>query len=206
MATKLNVFNLAFAHLSEPIVTTLTDDPVAPNVAKANAQWDQALDSALGRAAWLCALESPILPLDAAPVQGWGDWRYEYRFSCPLGTLLVWNIEEGRDRPWQAGVTVDGQGAIRRVIKASWAGPLKVDVVVRRPIEALTPLLVEALALDLAARLAGPIQQNEQKAEKLMKAAKAAFADAAGTEATEIGGQEPMIGQGDLYYARLSAG
>lgn len=206
MATKLSIYNLAFGHLSEPVVASLTEDPVDPNVAKANLQWQQTLESALSRAAWLCALESPTLPLDTPPPEGWGDWRYPHRFTCPLGTLKVWNVVGFADDAWQKGVAVAPSGAATVVIKAAWPGPLQVDVVRLRPPEALTPLLADALGLLLASRLAGPIQQNEQKADRLLKAAEQAFLLAETAEATEISGQEPMIGTGPLAAARASAG
>ena len=205
MATKLSVYNLAFAHLSEPTVTSLTEDPVAPNVAKANAQWDQVLDSALARAPWLCATENQSLSLITPPTAGWGDWKYDNRFACPAGTLKVWSVEGYDDEAWQRGVWIDANGAAVTVIKTNIAAPLEVELIVRRPIEALTPLLVDALALLLASRLAGPIQQNEQKAAQLEKAANEAFMLAEGAEASEIGGQDPMIGAGPLYVGRLSA-
>lgn len=205
MATKLNVYNLVFAHLSEPIVTTLTDDPVAPNVAKLNALWDQALDDAQARAPWLCVLEGHTLSADVAPVGGWADPKYDYRFTLPGGTLRIWNVGLSLDTPWQRGTAVDDGGAVRGVIKAAAAGPIDVEIGRRRPVEAMTPLLIKAFALDLAGLAAGPIQQNEQKAEKLTKRANEAYLIAEGAEANEIGGQERMIGDGALYGARLSA-
>lgn len=205
MATKLNVYNLAFAHLSEPVVATLTDDPVTPNVAKANALWDATLDAALSRAPWLCVLEGHTLAADVAPPEGWTDPRYGYRFTCPLGTLRIWTVDLPRDVAWQKGSAVDANGAARVILKAEDAGPLDVEIGRRRPVEALPALLVDALALDLASRLAGPIQQNEQKAQALLKRANEAWLIAEGSEANEIGGQEPMIGEGALYQARLSA-
>ncbi len=205
MATKLSVYNLAFSHLSEPTVSSLTEDPVAPNVAKANAQWDQALDSALTRAPWLCATENQSLSLITPPVIGWRDFKYANRFACPAGTLKVWNVVGYDDDAWQKGVWIDENGAAVTVIKTNQTAPLEVELIVRRPIEALTPLLVDALALLLASRLAGPIQQNEQKAQRLGQAANDAFLLAEGSEASEIGGQDPVIGPGPLHAARLSA-
>lgn len=205
MATKLNVYNLVFAHLSEPIVATLTDDPVAPNVAKLNALWDQALDDAQARAPWLCVLEGHVLSADVAPTGGWADPKYDYRFSLPAGTLRIWHVDLPCDSPWQRGTAVDDAGAVRGVIKAVHAGPIDVEIGRRRPIEAMTPLLVKAFALDLASQAAGPIQQNEPKAERLMKRANEAYLIAEGAEANEIGGQERMIGDGPLTLARLSA-
>lgn len=205
MATKLSIYKLALSHLGESTAISLSDDPPSPTVSKLNDQWDQALESALTRAPWLCATESPILPLDAAPAGGWGDWRYPHRFTCPAGTLKVWNVDAIEGEAWQKGAAIDSNGAARVVIKTVWNGPLNVDLIMWRPPEALTPLLVDALALLLASRAAGPIQQNEDKARRLEKAAGDAFLLAEASEASEIGGQAPTFGMSGLTAARLSA-
>ncbi len=204
MATKLNIINLAFAHLGEPLVRELAGDPPLPNVVKALAQWDQALDTALAMAPWLCATESPRLDADVlTPTEAARDWRYRWRFTCPKGTIKVWNVEG--DFAWQAGTVVDAEGAVRRVIRANQAGPVLADLIVRRPVEALTPLLADALAWELASRLAGPIQSNDDKAQWAGRQAEKAYVLASSTEVTEIGGQEPTIPLGPLALARRSA-
>lgn len=201
MASKLSTINLAFAHLSEPVVVNLEGDPKPPNVVKALAQFDQALEVCLTRAGWLCALESRILDRDETG----GDWRYPYWFSCPAGTLKVWAVDGGDTFAWQAGTKVDA-GAVTQTIRAAVSGPLRVDLLMARPVEALTPLLADALAWELAARLAGPIQSSETKAKWAKGNADDAYALAEGSEATEIGGQEPGQGMGPLTLARLQAG
>lgn len=201
MATQLQTINLAFAHLSEPVVGDLGGDPKPPNVVKALAQWDQALDVALAKAAWLCALESRRIDPDT----GGADARYPYRFTLPTGALKVWTVEGGHAFAWQAATVVGAGNAVTRVIRAEVPGPLVVELVMRRPVEAMTPLLADALAWELASRLAGPIQSSEAKAKWAGDRAEAAFAKAAGSEASEIGGQEPMLGNGGLTMARLSA-
>ncbi|MBX9707224.1 MAG: hypothetical protein K2X61_04740 [Caulobacteraceae bacterium] len=201
MASKLSTINLAFAHLSEPVVPNLEGDPKPPNVVKALAQFDQALDVCLTKAGWLCALESRVLDPDDHP----GDWRYRYRFTCPAGTLKVWAVDGGDDFAWQAGTAVEA-GAVTRTIRAADKGPLRVDLIMSRPVEALTPLLADALAWELASRLAGPIQSSEAKARWAAGEAEKAYQLAAGSEATEIGGQEPGQGMGGMTLARLQAG
>ncbi len=202
MATQLSIINLAFAHLAEPVVPNLGGDPKPPNVVKALAQWDAALDVALSVAPWLCATESRTLERDA---EG-GDWRYPYYFTLPTGALKVWNVEGGDDFAWQAGVVVGAGSAVARLIKAVHGGPLHVDLIMRRPAEGLTPLLVDALAWELASRLAGPIQSSEAKAKWAGDKAELAYAKAAGSEASEIGGQAPLFDGGSLAAARASAG
>lgn len=201
MATQLSIINLAFAHLAEPVVPDLGGDPKPPNVVKALAQWDQALDVALSVAPWLCATESRVLERDASG----GDWRYPHYFTLPTGTLKVYNIENGHDFAWQAGTAVASGGAVTRLVKAVTAGPLYSDLIMRRPAEALTPLLADALAWELASRLAGPIQSSEAKGKWAEGKADAAYLKAVGSEATEIGGQAPTLDMGALEAARRSA-
>lgn len=205
MASKLNIYNLAFAHLGEATVDSLTDDPVSPNVAKANAQWDMARQSALVRAPWLCGLVSQTLTPDVEPVGGWNDPKYACRYTLPKGTLKVWSVDACDDDAWQRGVEVDANGAVRMVIKCNLSTSIDVELQMDRPPEALTPLLVDGLAKDLAARLAGPILKSEQRAAQLQKTANEAFLLAEASEAGEVSGQAPVIGMGALARARRSA-
>lgn len=205
MATKLSLYNLAFAHLTEPSVTELGGDPPSPNVVKANAQWDQLLEDALTRAAWLCCQETRRLALMAPPVGGWQDWKYPHRFQLPNTVLKVWAVEDGDTFRWARGVEIDGNGAVKKVIKAEVGTALNVTLLVRRPVEALTPLLVLAMSYDLASRLAGPIQSSEAKMKAFADKANEAYLMAEGTEASEEGGQDPMIGESSLNRARASA-
>lgn len=200
MATQLSIINGAFARLGEPVVTELGGDPKPPNVVKALAAWDDALDEALCKDGWLCALEAREL----APRVGGGDWKYPFYFDLPGGALRVWSHLAGDAFAWEAGVIEEPGGATRKVIKAAEAGPLRVELVMRRRAEALTPLLAGALSWELAARLAGPIQANERKAEWAAGKATEAYLLAGSAEATQFGGQDVAHG-GVLAAARRSA-
>ena len=171
---------------------------------KALAQWDQALDVALVREPWLCAMETRRLPIDTAPPGGFGDARYTGRFTCPKETLKVWSVDDGHRFAWQAASRKDQNGAVTRIIRANHNGPLIADLIMRRDPEALTPLLADALAWELAARLAGPIPSSEEKGRWASDKAATAYQLAAGNEASEIGGQDPAVEYG-LTAARNAA-
>lgn len=203
MATKLQIINLALGHLGEPPVTAIDGDPHPPSVAKALLHWDQALEVALSQAGWLCALESRTLDPVANEA---GDWRYGALYLLPAATLRVWNVVTGPELKWQSGTDVDDSGAMRRTIRTNGSGALYVDLVMRRPVEAMTPLLADALSWELASRLAVPIQSSEDKAQWAARRAETAYARAASAEATEIGGEDPMFEPGALTMARASAG
>ena len=201
MATQLSTINLALSRLGETPVQTLGGDPRPPNVVKALAEWDQALDEALSRAPWLIATERRLIERDAAPTGGWGDWKYADRFSCPSGILKIWTVR-GDGFAWERGTAVGAGGGVVHVVRANHSGPLPVELCVRRPAEAMTPMLAGAFAWDLAARLAGPIQASEEKARWAMGKAEEAYALAASSEATEIGGQDELFGMGGMQAAR----
>lgn len=207
MGTKLALINLAFAHLTEPTVLDLSGDPPSPNVQKALAQYDAALDDVLTLAPWLCALEAISLPVMTAPAGGWGDWRLPYRHALPREALRLWHVEEGEYFGWQRGVMIGAGGAKTDVIKSSRDAPLNVELIVRRPADALTPLLFTAVSYELAARLAGPIQSDANKARAMRDQAQAMVTRAEGVETSEIGPQGDMLGQagGPLAEARRIA-
>jgi hypothetical protein len=100
---------------------------------------------------------------------------------------------------------IDSNSAVREVIWSNIAGTLVVQTTSIRPVEAMGPLLADALGMLLASRLAGPIQQDTDKAERWLKRSREAFELAAGSEATEIGGEARTFGDGGLALARLSA-
>lgn len=203
-AAKLRLINLALGHLGEAAVLSLDDDPRPPALTKALLQYDTVLDAALSRAPWLCATESRTLTVLTPPAGGWGDHRYDSRYQLPGSYLKLWWVDTDHTFAWQVGSDLDGSGAVRRYVRATGTAPLNVDMAVRRPAEALTPLLFKAVALDLAAHLAGPIQQADGRA--LLERARLAYEEAEGAEVTEIGGQEPPFAGGLMEAARRAAG
>lgn len=207
MRSKLELVNLAFGHLAEPTVLELGGDPPPPNVQKALTQLPTALDDVLSSAPWLCAMESRTLALMTPPPQGWGDWRTPHRFELPRECLRLWHVEDGHLFGWAKGVHVGVGGAVTDVVKATEATPLNVDLILRRPPEALPPLLFTAVSYELAARLAGPIKGDEGKAAKLREARDDAIRRAEGVEIHETGGQGDMLGasEGPLATARREA-
>lgn len=210
MPSQLQVINRAFVHLGEAVVPYLTGDPKPPNVVKALAAWDECLEVACSRAAWLCCLEratinrSPTLTED--PVNGAaGDWKYDYVFKLPVEALRVFYVDDcGGAFQWEFSRVIQGAFVGRPVIRATTDGPLNVAFVRRTIPELLTPQLARALALELAAQLAGPIQSDAAKAAKFMEQAQQAYLLAMGAEAGGEGGQEPALGS-PLSAVRLSA-
>lgn len=209
--SQLSVVNLAFAHLGEPVVDAITGDPKPANVVKALAAWPQALDVACSKAPWLCCLERATIARTPTPdedeVNGVaGDWAFDYVFKLPVETLRIWYVDDCEQSfAWERSRVIQGAFVGRPVIRATTEGPIKAAYTRRTIPELLSPLLIEALGLELAARLAGPIQSDAVKARDLRKQAAEAYGLAMGAEAGEFGGGDTLLGIGPSARARLSA-
>lgn len=201
MPSQLQIINAAFTHLGESTVPQITGDPKPANVVKALAAWPMALDSALGRHPWLCALQRMTIARSASAD---GDWQYDYVFELPVDTLRIWTVDGANDFAWERSTVVTGAFVGRPVIRATFEGPLKVAIVRRAIPELLTPLLADALAFELASRLAGPIQSDAKTGEVMRGKADQAYALAQGSEAGEHGGEDLVIGS-PMTAARASA-
>jgi hypothetical protein len=211
MASKLQIINLALSHLGELNVDEITQDPKPAKVVKAIDHFDEALDTACSRAPWLCCLERRTITRTPSPTEDpvngvAGDFKFPYVFTLPVETLRVWYVDDRRQSfAWERSRVIQGKFVGRPIIRATDAGPLNVAITRRTIPELLTPLLCEALGLDLAARLAGPIQSDAAKAAQLAKRADEAYARAMGAEAGEHGGDEPLL-ISHLAEARLGVG
>lgn len=190
MATKLDIVKLALAHLGEEGPSSLSDDPPAPKVRKVLVQYDQALAAALSRHPWLCALEREIISREEGAR---GDWKHAYVYLLPAGALRIFDVKDGDDFAWERGTYVEPEGAVRMCIRTSRADALRVAFTRVVPPEAMTPLLADAFALELAARSAGPVDGDHPKARELMNRALEAYAAAVGSEANETGGDDPVL-------------
>lgn len=190
MPSQLQVINTAFGHLGEDTVAQITGDPKPANVVKALTHWEQALDTALARHPWLCALQRMTIARSATAT---GDWAYPYVFELPFDTLRIWTVDQANDFKWERSTVQTGAFVGRPVIRAATVGPLKAAIVRRQIPELLTPLLAVALEYELAARLAGPIQSDAVLAKALRDKAEAAYALAQGSEAGEHGGEDLVI-------------
>lgn len=211
MASQLQIYNLAFAHLAEPQLDTLTTDPPSANLRKANAQWPQALDVACATAPWARCTErltvnrAPTPDEDAANGVA-GDWAYGYVFRLPVETLRVFYVDDCDGAfAWEESRVITGPFVGRPVIRANTPGPIRVAITRRTIPELLSPLLCDALGYELASRLAGPIQSDDKKADYLREKAAKAYLKAMGSEATSFGGQDPLLGA-PMAEARLRAG
>ena len=191
MASELDLYNLALAHLGEEELLEDADaDPPSKALRVAQALAPAMIDAALRKHAWQCATRRYTLPqLEIPPAT---DWRYPAAFAVPDGLIRVLSVATGRR--WERGsVDVrDTAGALtarRDVLFASGSVALPAVLVVRPAFEAIDAALFDYLGLELAARMAGPMQADKSLAQLKRQEAATAWSDAISAEISEFGNE-----------------
>lgn len=183
---KSKVINAALSHIGEEGYDDIDVSPAPPKLAKVLAQIDLAQDWVLRGAPWLACMT--YAQIDRANRDG--NWKYPYVYDLPATYLRLW--EMGTACKYQVGrETVDD--AEKVVIWADSAGPLNVAYVERKAWEAYDAHLLNVISYELASRIAGPIQDDDAKAERMHQKAVMLIGMAFGAEAQEEGGQDPVI-------------
>lgn len=199
---KQQLINTALAHLGEPGFDDIDADPQPEKLFKTLAQLDGAAGvkaAALERHPWFCALAYAELE----PAERAGNWRWPYVFDLPGDFAKLWMVD-GPELPYERGVDIVS-GATKAVIRAQTTGPLQVAYTFDAPYEALSAMLLKAMSFDLAARVAGPVQEDRRKGRDLTKEAEVAYAQAASSEAADFGGEDPLM-TSTFAQLRASAG
>lgn len=199
---KQQLINTALAHLGEPGFDDIDADPQPEKLFKTLAQLDGAAGvkaKALERHPWFCALAYAELE----PAERAGNWRWPYVFDLPADFAKLWMVQ-GTALPYERGVDIVS-GATKAVIRAQTAGPLQVAYTFAAPYEALSAMLLNAMSFDLAARVAGPVQEDRRKGRDLKAEAEMAYAQAVSNEAADFGGEDPLI-TSTFAQLRASAG
>lgn len=186
ITAKSKVINAALAHLGEPGYDDIEAAPAPPKLAKALAQIEFVQDWVLRRHPWVCTLVYASLARADRP----GNWKYPNMFELPASAVRVWEVASGGK--WVKGSETVG-GAEKIVIWAETAGPLDLSYVDRKTWESYDADVTNVMAYELAARLAGPIQDNAMLSAHLHKAALELLALAQGAEGGEEGGQDVIF-------------
>lgn len=187
---KQQLINTALAHLGEPGFDDIDADPQPEKLFKTLAQLDGSAGvkaKALERHPWFCALAYAELD----PAARAGNWRWSHVFDLPNDFAKLWLVQ-GTDLEYERGTDIVSS-VPKAVIRAKTAGPLKVAYAFDAPYEALTAMLLNAMSFDLAARVAGPLQEDRRKGRDLEAKAEAAYAQAATNEAADFGGEDPLF-------------
>lgn len=202
MASELEIWNAALALLGEEVFLSDPDADPAPRQQRvAKALLPPVRDTLLRLHPWLCAERRMTLTPLAA---GAGDWRYASAFILPVEALRVWSVESCQ--PYQVGPHVeyktDGTVKSRRqAVFSDETQPLKVRLIERVAYQHLDPLLADAMAHELAARMAGPLQADKAMQRRLKEDAAAALARAVTAETSEFA-DDPPLATGRFLGAR----
>lgn len=148
-ASKIQICNLALSKLNAENIVNVTDDSRSAELC--NDFYDSAVDAVLRSYLWNCAKERVTLAaLATAPLF---DWDYQY--ELPVDCLRVIRSEPDQEFVIEAGkLLTDCETCSILYIKRIDAG-------------AFDPLLVECVALDLAAKIAFPLSGNPALTQKM---------------------------------------
>jgi hypothetical protein len=195
---KTAIINAALSHLGEPGYADIDESPPPPKLAKALAQIDLAQAWVLRRHPWLSCMEY----LTLNPSGRTGNFKFSKVYDLPESVIRIWAIHDGGKC---AKGTQTVSGAEKQVIFSDAAGPIYVEAVVRRPWEAHDPDLQNVISYELAARLAGPIQDNAELAARLRREAATMMGLAEGAESGEWGGDALLVESGFAGLRALGA-
>lgn len=203
MHTKRTLINLAMVWLGQEGVSEadLAADPPSSKVEKALANYEQAADTAQASAPWLCCLEWRTLDPDAT-VPAEPDTVSAY--LLPDRALHVWSVDLPEGTIWRQAVAIGAGDSVRKVVRADWAQPLTLAYTRRTPVAGWDPLLADAFGLELAARLAGPINGDSGLGQQLRNRTREAYAKAAGADMGRSQGHG-LHGPGGMAQARAQA-
>lgn len=198
VTAKTKVINVALAHLGEPGFDDIEVSPTPPKLAKVLQQIDLAEEWVLRRHNWLCALTYASLDPSTAS----GNWKYPYVYDLPASYIRMCEVNTfGAHQV----ITQTVGDVTTRVLLHSSAGPVNIAYVERKNWEAYDSDLCNVIGYELASRCAGPIQEDEAKAEKFRRKALEMLGYAMSAEHGEEGDQDPVISSPYLALRR-SAG
>lgn len=155
--TPVEICNLALAWIGQKPITSLDDESVAAELCKAG--FAQAARACLERRAWMFATER----LTLEPGAETGDARWPRSFVLPATVVRVLGVDDGSGE-WAARWVREGQ----TILTEQDLDRCYVRAVVDTDDTALwSPNFTRAVALRLAADLAGPITENARLADTL---------------------------------------
>lgn len=207
MGTELDLINLAAAKLGrDELLVDLDQDPPVRLQRVAQGLLPTLREAMLRKHPWLCALRRRELSKIAMPARP--DFRFASAFQLPPECVRIWAVDT--TRPWTRGVAEErnASGAIvarRQAILCSGDGPLRAVLVEKVPYEDLDACLFEAMAIELASRMAGPMEADKALARTLREEARDAMAEAVTAETSELG-NEAIVFESAWLAARVGGG
>lgn len=148
--TPVEIANLALGWIGQKAISSLEDESVPAELCKANL--DAAARATLERRAWMFATQRLVLE----PGEETGDARWPRRFVLPATVVRVLGLDDGSGE-WIARWVREGQGVLtEQDLDRAYARA----VVDANDSSTWSPGFTRAVALRLAADLAGPIAEN----------------------------------------------
>ncbi len=179
MASLVEIGNLALGEVAEQTINTL-DDATTP--ARAVKRYiAHSIREALAEAKWKCAREAAVLTQDAtAPLFGW-----DYAYQLPVDFLRMVSFND-TDPDNVVAELFEVRG--RRVLtdeSAAYIVYVADLTLATGDVNVMPPLLVKAVYLNLAAKLAWAMQQNRSLKSTLEELSMAAMKKARAADAQE---------------------
>jgi hypothetical protein len=182
------LINQALAHMGEDPVNDAGADPAPERLRKVLPWFHPSIEAVLKRHAWRCALEyGTLTPSADVPA----NWKWKAHYVAPEGCLKLWAVD--RATAWERGRWVRDDGAVLEVIRAAEDGPLNIAWVAKRRPEAIDSHVLDAIALEMAARACETISGSEARGDKLRSLARDALLSAIGLDGADSGGDEGPI-------------
>lgn len=186
MANQTDICNFALAEVSENPITTLTEANERARLC--NLHFKQVVREVLRGAKWRCARTRAVLS-QSSPVPAFG-WDYKYALPADYIRLISLNQVDPDtvDKPMHEVeakylLTDETTASITYVYDVTYASDYSV----------LDALIVKAISLALAAKLAWPLQQSRTLKESLEQSAERALRKAKGVNSREA--REPLEDQ-----------
>jgi len=179
MASLVDIANFALGEVAEQTINTL-DDATTP-AREAKRFIFQAIREALGEAKWKCAREEAVLVQDAtAPLFGW-----EYAYNLPVNFIRMVSFND--IDPDNVTAELFEVRKRRLVTDETAASIIYVSdlTVGDGDVNSMPPLLVKAVYLSLASKLAWAMQQNRTLKAGLEELSVAAMKKARAADAQE---------------------
>lgn len=166
MASELDICNLALQHLGESRVTSTLDTGDKPSRTCAT-NYPHARDEVLALAPWACAKNYVEIPL-VSPSQPSPKWQAAY--LLPLDFVRL--VEVGGISAWHPSDKFDRMGNLLYVGKGepneNAAETLGIEYISRgTDADRFDPLLVEAISVKLAMKMARTLTGSDGKAREL---------------------------------------
>lgn len=215
-AAEVDIYNTALGQLGKATVADLSTASLAQSGAATQLKRvaNSSLETVLARHGWLCALNYDWL--EPAVLANDTNWKYRTRYQLPAGALRVWEVRTPGEasflteinlasfglfgtpliegEAWETNRIDNGDGATL-VLRTNLQCGVAVAWVRKCSYAALDPHVADAVAFDMAARVARNVTGDEGTAKGLEAKAEQKVLLAISVDSTQQGGQAPLVHQ-----------